>query len=178
MKDNRGFTLIEMLIASGISLIALGGVITLFLTALETWTVGAAEIRLERNGRLLLEKIVRGPNGQAGLREAAASSVTIDADQAGISFLVDKNSEPTSTIADDTTVRIYLDQSNQRVVYDPDTSLSGNAFNLNRDAVVDSVIFAQSGNMVSIDLQLTDTVGTTQQTMQTSFQTSVFLRKD
>jgi prepilin-type N-terminal cleavage/methylation domain-containing protein len=178
MKNNSGFTLVEMLIATMISVMALAGTMVLLITGLETWTVGATEVRLDRSAGLLLEKIVRGPNGQSGLRAAGATDVTIDAGQAGITFLVDKNVDPTYTITDDTQVRIYLDGAADLIMYDPDTSVAGDEFPLNREDDVSNIAFTQTGGMVDIELLMSDTVLRSQRVMQTRFETSVFLRKE
>lgn len=178
MNDNRGFTLVEMLVAVSISVVALAGIMVLLITGLETWVVGATEVRLDRSAELLLAKIVRGPNGQSGLRAAGSSDVSIDDNQAGITFLVDKNNEPTATVGDDTEVRIYLDSNANLLMYDPDTSVGSDAYPLNRNAVVEDISFSQTDSLIAIDLLLSETVLRSQRTMQTSFQTSVFLRKD
>lgn len=178
MKNNQGFTMVEMLITAAISTMTLAGVMVLLITGVETWVVGATEVRLDRSGELLLGKIVRGPNGRSGLTAAGASEITIDDDQAGISFLVDKNDQPTATVADDTMVRIYLDPEANLIIYDPDTSVDDDQYPLNRNTVVSDISFSQTDSVISIELLLSETVLRSQRVMQTRFQTSVYLRKE
>ncbi len=176
-KNNSGFTLVEVMVASLISMIILGGVVVLFLTSLDTWTVGGADIRLERCAGLMIEKVIRGVGGKYGLREADQTSIVVDLGGTRITFSVDKNDPPTYSISDDTTVSIYYDGVNRRVIYDPDTSVSGDQFEISRGAVVENVTFTHNGDMVDITVLLSDTVTTASKTVEMEFQTSVYLRK-
>ena len=177
IKNNSGFTLVEILIASTISMVLLGGIMAVFLTSLNVWVMGSTDMSLERYGTLTLEKIVRGMGGRYGLREANGSTIAIDADGNGITFTVDKNDPPTSSAGDDTTVRVYLDPSNGNMMYDPDTSIAGNAFNISREGVVRDITFTQNGDVISVDVWLSQDVTPSSRTVEMRFQTSVSVRK-
>jgi len=55
----RGFTLIEIMVASTISLILLGGVMQIFLSSKKTYTVAEEVARLQENGRFALDVLAR-----------------------------------------------------------------------------------------------------------------------
>lgn len=177
IKSNHGFTLVEIIVASAISVMVLAGISAVFFTSLEVWTVGSTDVRLERTGSLLLERIVRGASGMYGLREANSDSVTIDPDSKHITYSVDKNDPPTYVIDDDTTVRIYHDKAYRRLMYDPDTSVGGDEFEISLNGVVEDISFTSSGNRVNIEVLLSDNVVTPDKTVQTRFNTSVVFRK-
>lgn len=177
IKNNSGFTLAEILIASTISMVLLGGILAIFLTSLNTWILGSTDMSLERYGTFTLEKIVRGMGGRYGLREANGSTVAIDADANGITFTVDKNDPPTSSASDDTTVRVYLDSGNGNMMYDPDTSIAGNAVNISKEGVVKDITFTRNGDVITVDVWVSKDVTPSSKTIEMRFQTSVYLRK-
>lgn len=177
-KNNSGFTLVEMLVSILISVFILGGIIVVFLTSLDTWTVGTADVRLERTASLLMEKIIRGSSGQYGLREANGNSIVIDDGAQRITFSVDKNSTPTITTADDTIVRVYYDSDNNRLMCDPNTSVAGDEFEISQEGVVEAVTFRYIGDVVNIRLLMSDDVTASEKTVEMEFQTAVYLRKE
>ena len=176
-RDTRGFTLVEVLVASALAIIIMGGIITLFLTSIETWKVGAAEVKIERNGSLALEKMVRGSGGTSGLREANPRSVVIYAGGAGITFSVDKNDPPTSTLSDDTTVRIYFEAENNNLIYDPDVFVANDEFIIVEDGSVAELNFSKTGDVIDINVRFFEQVTPRGRSVDMQFNTSVALRK-
>ncbi len=74
----------ELLVATAISLLVMGMVMTVFVGTLGVWRDGMAHLQLSQQSRLVREKILRGIDGQYGLRQASRSSV--DAVSNGIVF--------------------------------------------------------------------------------------------
>ncbi len=170
----RGFTLAEIMVAISIFAIIMAGLLSVFTMSMQAWKEGSRDLSLQSSGRLIIEKIVRGPGGRFGLREAAEDDVTVDEDGKGISFLVDRNNPPTYDKLDDTEVRIYLE--NDSIMYDPSTEISGDEVPLMSFGRVEDVQFQIDGKAVNVDLWMRETSATTNPS-QVKFQTKVFLRK-
>ena len=176
-KGQKGFTLVEVITASSIALVVLAGVIMIMIMALNAWAVGTADVRLERSGTMIMEKIARGISGRFGLREAHAKSIVIDEDARGVTFAVDKNEDPTVTTDDDTTVRIYFEKDSRRVMYDTDADKQGKDIELSMEGGVEDIRFRRIGDVLNINLMMTDTVTSSIKKMQMQCSTSLFLRK-
>lgn len=106
--SRAGFTLIEILIAIAIFLVVMTIVMSVFIAGLRTRAEGAANMALEREGSVILERIMRGLYGAGGLREAQRDTVTVGSSGDTVRFNVDRNEYPTSGTSDDTTSLIYF----------------------------------------------------------------------
>ena len=176
-KGQKGFTLVEVITASSIALVVLAGVIMIMIMALNAWAVGTADARLERSGTMIMEKIARGISGRFGLREAHAKSIVIDQNAQGVTFAVDKNEEPTVTTDDDTTVRIYFDPETRMIMYDTDADKHGEDIEVSMEGGVEDIRFRRIGDVMNINLRMSDTVTSSIKTIQMQCSTSLFLRK-
>jgi prepilin-type N-terminal cleavage/methylation domain-containing protein len=178
MKRNAGFTLVEVMVASLIGLLVLAAVIAIQMMSTRTFAEGSADAKLERAGNLVLEKIVRGPSGQYGLREARLGTVCVSEGPMGyITFQVDRNDPPTFDTTDDTQSAVYLDYEGV-ITYDPDTSICGDEVALNAGARVAQMIVSKDKNSVTIELVLQETVHPFESTMEVRVRTSVKPRVD
>jgi prepilin-type N-terminal cleavage/methylation domain-containing protein len=173
-RDPAGFTLAETMVGMAIFVIVMTGLITVFTMSMLSWKEGSRDLSLQGGGRLIIEKIVRGPGGRFGLREAAEGHITIDEDGRGITFLVDKNNPPTFTKADDTEQRIYL--ANNKVMYDPSTEEVGDEVPLVRLGRVEDISFELDGKAINVNLWMRETSETTHPS-DVKLSTKVFLRK-
>jgi prepilin-type N-terminal cleavage/methylation domain-containing protein len=116
----RGFTLVELLVAIGVFLVTMTIVTSIFIAGLRTRAEGAENMSLEREGSIILERIMRGIYGKGGLREGNSGTLTVGEGGSSIWFDVDRNTYPTKSRADDITSLVYL--LNGDVYYRPDTS--------------------------------------------------------
>jgi len=173
-SEVRGFTLAEIMVAISIFMVIMAGLLSVFTMSMQAWKEGSRDLSLQSSGRLIIEKIVRGPGGRFGLREAAEDYVTVDANGKGISFSVDRNDPPTYDKLDDTEVKIYL--QNDSIMYDPSTDIYGDEVPLVGFGRVEDVQFQIDGKAVKVDLWMREASGTTNPS-QVKFQTEVFLRK-
>jgi prepilin-type N-terminal cleavage/methylation domain-containing protein len=176
MKANAGFTLVEVLVASLIALLVLGAVISIQMMSTRTFAEGSADVLLERTGNLIMERIVRGPSGDGGLREARLSTVSATGGSAPrITFSVDKNNPPTFSTADDTQCAIYLEGAGdaRKVMYDPDTTIAGNEVALHPEALVTEMNVTVHPKYVDIELVLERTVQPFDSAMEVRVSTSV-----
>ena len=71
----QGFTLLELLVATALSLLVMAMVMTVFVGTLGMWRDGMARLQLSQQSRLVREKMLRGIDGQYGLRQASRTSV-------------------------------------------------------------------------------------------------------
>lgn len=79
--DVSGFTLAEVLIASGISVLVLLGVVTLLVSTLSSWHGVNLRMDADTEANLLLSRLVYGDGVRLGLRSASAQQVRLtDAD--------------------------------------------------------------------------------------------------
>jgi type II secretory pathway pseudopilin PulG len=170
----EGFTLAETLLAASIAVVILGGLMSVFTMSLRAWKEGSRDVSVQSSARLIMENIVRGPGGRFGLREAAEEDITIDQDGRGICFLVDKNTPPTVTKSDDTSVKIYFEDGT--IMYDPSTDTSWDETPIVRHGMVEDVQFQMDGRAVNVQLRMAEISGTTRPS-QIKLQTKVFLRK-
>jgi type II secretory pathway pseudopilin PulG len=169
-----GFTLSEMMVGLAIFVMIVAGLLTVFTMSMLSWKEGSRDLSLQGSGRLIIEKIVRGPGGRFGLREAAEEDVTIDEDGKGITFRVDKNNPPTFSKVDDTEVRIYFGEN--RVMYDPSTGEEGDEVPLVGFGRVADLQFEPDGKAIGVVLWMTETSQTTHAS-SVKLGTKVFLRK-
>ncbi len=169
-----GFTLGETMVGASIAVVILAGLLTVLVMSVLAWQEGSADLNLQSSGRLIIEKIIRGPGGRFGLRESAEGAITIDQEGKRITFLVDKNNPPTYTRSDDTQSRVYF-QANQ-IMYDPSTAAVGDESPIVSFGRVEDVRFQLSGKVVLVDLWMTETSGKAHPS-HVRFQTKAFLRK-
>jgi prepilin-type N-terminal cleavage/methylation domain-containing protein len=178
MRSNRGFTLAEIMVAVLIGGLVIGAVIAIQMMSTRTFAEGSADAKLERVGNLALDKIVRGPSGQYGLREARLDTVYVSEGPLGyITFQVDRNDPPTFDTSDDTQSAVYLDYEGT-ITYDPDTGVYGDEIALNAGAPAAQMNVSKDNNSVSIELVLQETVHPFGSTMEVRVRTSVKPRID
>jgi len=176
MRRNNGFTLTEMLVAMVTSVMLIGGVWLVYLASMRSWLEGSRNAGLERTAGMILEKIVRGPYGRFGLREADIGEVQVSESGDSVTYLVDKNDPPTTWNNDDTISRYY--QSGTQVIYDPDTSVEGDEQVLNSFGDVEQLTFSLNGELLTARLVLTaEAARTTARRLVTRMQTNMFFRK-
>jgi len=161
-SSGRGFSLVELLVAIAVFAVVMTAVTAIFIGGLRTRSEGAENMTLEREGSIILERVMRGLYGKGGLREANSGTAVLGDDGASIWFEVDRNSTPTKTRADDITSLIYL--SNGEVYYRPDTS----ADDVQRISLgkghIESLQFARTATRVDISIKLvSDLPGTDRQ---------------
>ena len=112
---NKGFTLVEIMIALTISVVILGAVITILIQTLWIWRDGTSWMYLTEQTRLVREKMLRGLDGKYGLRQASASnySVSSSGGQDMLTFGVETNIWPTTSTADDRLYTVLLQTGEQ-----------------------------------------------------------------
>jgi type II secretory pathway pseudopilin PulG len=174
MKNNSGFTLAEILVATAISVLVATAVLTIFTMANRTWREASANVVLQSNGRLILNQIARGGRGRFGLREANYSSLTVEEGGKSIRFTVDKNEPPTYVTDDDTTGRFYL--QDERIWYDPNINSGGDEYPLVNRGRVHDVNFIKNGSYVTVELLMKD-YASPRADAYAKLTTNVFLRK-
>jgi len=168
------FTLSETMVGIFVSTLALAALMTIFSMSLHAWNDGSVDLSLQSGGRLIMEKIVRGPSGLFGLREAGEGDVTVDDNSKGITFLVDKNTQPTFSRHDDTQLRIFYQDG--RVMYDPSSEFVGDEVPLVSFGQVEDIRFEVNGNQVKVELWMGDTPSQGPAS-RVKLQTKVYLRK-
>jgi prepilin-type N-terminal cleavage/methylation domain-containing protein len=152
MKCSKGFTLVEILIAVAVFAVVMTMVTSIFVAGLRTRAEGATSLALEREGSLILERIMRGLYGKGGLREADSGTVSVSAGGTLIQFTVDRNAFPTKTRADDTTSMIYL--VGGKVYYRPDVNSSATVCISGSEGTVDLLRFTPTATGVDIVITL------------------------
>jgi len=173
-RATDGFTLSETMVGIFVSTLALAALMTIFSMSLHAWNDGSVDLSLQSGGRLIMEKIVRGPSGLFGLREAGEGDVTVDVSGKGITFLVDKNTQPTFSRHDDTQLRIF--HQDGRVMYDPSSEFVGDEVPLVSFGQIEDIRFEVNGNQVKIELWMGDTPSQGPAS-RVKLQTKVYLRK-
>jgi len=176
MKRNNGFTIIEIMIALVASVILIGGVLSIYLMSLRTWREGSMDAALERTAGIIMEKIVRGPYGRFGIREADIGTVDVSESGNAVVFMVDKNDPPTPEISDDVTSRYY--QAGTQAIYDPNTAVVGDETVLNRFGDVNQLGFSLRDQVLTADLVITaDAPRSDTRKLVARMRTDIFFRK-
>ncbi|MDP2912222.1 MAG: prepilin-type N-terminal cleavage/methylation domain-containing protein [Candidatus Omnitrophota bacterium] len=139
--NKKGFTLTELMVASGIMLIILGVVASSQLISQRLWKAGFTQITFQSTGRIALDKIAKN------LRSATGAVIFDNGDR--IRFTTDPN-RTYNNASDDVTCEYYISGTN--IMYDPNTSVSGNEVTLLRNVSKESNIpfFQVSGNLAVI----------------------------
>ena len=150
--SRAGFTLIEILIAIAIFVVVMTIVMSVFIAGLRTRAEGAANMALEREGSVILERIMRGLYGAGGLREARRDTVTVGSRGDTLTFSVDRNDYPTLQPSDDTTSLIYLLEG--EVYYRPDLEVSETARISTAEGHVESLQFTRTSDGLDIEIKL------------------------
>lgn len=101
---NIGMTLVEVLVASGISSIVLGSAISIFLMVTSSWAKGESQMSVENETRQTMRLMADE------LREAMW--VSVDADGMGITYR-----KPVKSVTGDFTVPITWDGKDRRLYY-------------------------------------------------------------
>jgi prepilin-type N-terminal cleavage/methylation domain-containing protein len=159
MASDRGFTLVEILVAIAVFVVVMTVVTAIFVSGLHTRAEGVANLALERDGTLMLEQIVRGLYGTRGLREADKGSLLISNGGSSIRFAVDRNAYPTTTKGDDDTSLVYLLEG--RVYYKPNVGAEVIECISGSDSDVESLLFTPTQDGVTISVKLTSSLPAT-----------------
>lgn len=158
----QGFTLVEILVAIAVFVVVMATVTTVFVSGLRTRAEGVANLALERDGTLILERIARGLYGTRGLREANKAEVSIAGDGTSIQFTVDRNAYPTTNTGDDDTSLVYL--LDGKVYYKPNVAAEVVECISGSNSTVESLQFTPSQSGVTISIKLTSSLPGTDRT--------------
>lgn len=144
MKE-KGFTLVELMVAAGIMLIVFGIVASTYMISQRLWRSGFTQIAFQSTGRIALDKISKN------LRSATGGSIFNNGDR--IRFVTDPN-RTYGNASDDITCEYYISGTN--IIYDPDISSAGNETTLLRNVSRESNIpfFQVSSNLAVITFKV------------------------
>ena len=112
----KGVTPIELLLATAIVLLAVGSVTAIYIMSTTVWKEGSAQIALQREASIVMEKMLRGINGMNGIREADTV------------LLPNANNIRYTSGVDSKERSFYL--SSGQIMYDPNTSVASNEFSI------------------------------------------------
>ena len=142
---NKGFTLIELMVAFGIMLIVSGIVVSTYLISQRLWKGGFTQVTFQSTGRIALDKIVKN------LRSATGATILNSGDK--IRFVTDPN-RTYNNITDDVTCEYYI--SGTDIMYDPNTAVPGNEVTFLRNVSKEGVIpfFQITGDLVVITFKV------------------------
>jgi len=142
---NKGVTLVELLIAMGITIITFSLISAAYLVANRLWRGGLTQVTFQSRGRISLRKIA------TNLRSSTGVTILQNGDR--IRFVLDPNRTPEIT-TDDITSEYYI--VNTDIMHDPDLSIGGDEVTLLSDVYKEAgiPIFQNSGNLIVITFKL------------------------
>jgi len=159
---NKGTTILEMLVGSFIMLLVVSGILMLYVSTMTIWKEESARITLQHKATLAMEKMVRGVDGTSGIIGARNASVE------DLTTLIYTSNDPVQERS------FYLGDGGQ-LMYDPDTTATDDEIIIATNVTADGVSFTVvDGDMVTIDLELEDSVGNT--SIKVNLSTKVKLR--
>jgi Tfp pilus assembly protein PilW len=90
-RDQRGFTLVDLLTACGLLGLALAGVVTIHERVLQRYVVGSNQTEVQQNARVVLDRMAREiRQSRAALTAATATSLTfVDQVTGSTTYLLD-----------------------------------------------------------------------------------------
>jgi len=178
MRSKSGLTLVEVMVGMLLGMLVLAAIITVQMMSARTFAVGTADAMLERTGNLVLDRIVRGPAGQYGLREARFDTVSVSGGATPVlSFMVDRNDPPTFDTSDDTACAVYLNPEGI-IMFDPDTSVDADEIELNKETIIGEMNLTKTNSCVEIELILRRTVQPFDSALEVRISTCVRPRLD
>jgi len=160
INNRKGFSLMEFMIGSAIGVLIFACIMVIYIMALSSWKEGNMQVTLQREASITMEKMVRGVDGNNGVREADQVSLPN-------SYTI----EYTSGI-DGTERSFYL--SGTDIVFDPDTSVAGDEYSIANVPDGITLAFTESSDMVTIALGLQGDIK--DRTITINLSTNVYLR--
>ena len=145
LRGLTGFTIIELLSATVIMALVIGGSMAIYIMSLTAWKEGGVQIALQRKASITMEKIVRGIGGLGGIREASNVELSVSNTKIEYWNTSDIGSPERS---------FYI--SNNEIKYDSDTSVTGTDPSIAKN--VTGLTFAVSGDVVTINLSMAEQV--------------------
>lgn len=124
MKNNKGFTITEIMIGMSIMLLVMGAALTIYNMSQVSWTEGNAQTGIQRDASIAMEKMIRGISGIYGIMDAKAVN-TPNVTPPNIDNTI------VFTGVDNVNRSFYL--SNGELWYDPNTSTSGGESRITRN---------------------------------------------
>ncbi len=138
-KGQSAFTLVELMVASSLSVIVVAMVLTILVKNAGTWRDGLARVRISEQSRIARERILHGINGRFGLRNAGRSELVVGSDE--ILFYDAGSSSAIILVLKPGLPPAWLDESGSNLV------VRGGVF-------VEDVVIETDENILNIDLQL------------------------
>lgn len=126
INKKAGFTIIEVLIASVISVMVLGAALTAYIIIQRSWKEAVARVFLQQKARIIMNKIIYGGGGTEGIIEAKETEIH-------------EGTEPVTEHKPGDTIHFKLEDdiercyyiANEKICFDPDYSIQGNEIALN-----------------------------------------------
>lgn len=145
LMKNKGFTIIELLVALGVAIIVFGILTVAYLTTQRIWKRSFSQITVQSQARTALNKMARA------IRPAIDASIMDNGSR--IRLVTDPN-RTIAVTTDDITCDYYI--SGTAIMYDPDISISGNEVLLLRNVYREGTVpyFQLSGSLAVITFKV------------------------
>ena len=156
----KGMTFPELLVSAVILCLVMLVTVSVHTMLIRMFAKSQTEGILFKEGQFTMDMIQRGDRGLYGLMKARSNSIVINADQDRIDFATDQNAEYTDTTADDVAMAMYFDNGdgNDGTLEDNSVFVQSGADVYSVGQNVESVVFTQNGDVVTVDLTVADTV--------------------
>ena len=82
-SNRRGFTLVEVMIATSISLLVVAGMVGLFVSMLKSWQEMTLRLDADSDVNIAMSRMVYGMGNRRGLRSASVGSVQVTSGAGG-----------------------------------------------------------------------------------------------
>lgn len=156
-------TFVELLVGMAILTAVLSCTLSLFVSAMRSYSKAQVESDLYREGVYVMEMIQRGEDGLFGIMKARSDTLAVSAGSDSVTFSVDKNADYTEATADDIPMSISFDNGDgnddtledNAIEIDPNTNVAGNELYVGH--YLESVTFSLNGDVVTVNLSLSGT---------------------
>ena len=159
--NDKGLTFVELLFSSIILVMVMLVTVSIFNMTGRMTQNSHIESELYAEGMYVMDMIQRGESGLYGIMKARSSTLAVAVDGKSVTFLVDKNSNYSTSTADDINMSIAFDNGDgnnatlddNSVVIDPNTTVAGDGIEVGR--YLEDLTFSEAGGVVTVDLVMT-----------------------
>lgn len=145
----HGFTLVEILIASGLVVLVAAGVFSIYIMCLNVWHSTSIKMRATREANMAVARLVYGPGTNNGLRSASANNLDLSEDTDGSWSLVFSNQF-------EGVQRIDYDAQTGNIDFGPDSSYPSDRQHISGNVAASSVAYTNNGIAFTLTIALSE----------------------
>jgi prepilin-type N-terminal cleavage/methylation domain-containing protein len=105
VKNQKGFSLIEMMVVVGILGLIVLGLVTFFTGGAKSWVAGQSQLKAQRNARQAMDRMAREIREGKNITTGSETSITVSVPHFDVNGNIDSYNDVTYDLHDATTIR-------------------------------------------------------------------------